>query len=48
MQSNAPYSIGGEPALSVAKRRMPLPVKLLMPAFLAVGIVVVLPLLFSF
>jgi multiple sugar transport system permease protein len=48
MQSNTPYSIGGEPTLSVAKRRMPLPVKLLMPAFLAVGIVVVLPLLFSF
>jgi multiple sugar transport system permease protein len=48
MQSNTPYSIGGKPVLTGTKRRMPLPVKLLMPAFLAVGIVVVLPLLFSF
>jgi multiple sugar transport system permease protein len=48
MQSNMPYSIGGKPLLASTKRRMPLPVKLLMPAFLAVGLVVVLPLLFSF
>jgi multiple sugar transport system permease protein len=48
MQSNTPYSIGGKPLLASTKRRMPLPVKLLMPAFLAVGLVVVLPLLFSF
>jgi multiple sugar transport system permease protein len=48
MQSNTPYSIGGEPALATRAKRIPLPVKLLMPAFLAVGIVVILPLLFSF
>jgi multiple sugar transport system permease protein len=48
MQSNTPYSIGGEPALAVPRKRIPLPIKLLMPAFLAVGIVVILPLLFSF
>jgi multiple sugar transport system permease protein len=48
MQSNTPYSIGGEPVLATPRRRIPLPVKLLMPAFLAVGIVVILPLLFSF
>jgi hypothetical protein len=48
MQSNTPYSIGGEPALATPRRRIPLPIKLLMPAFLAVGIVVILPLLFSF
>jgi len=48
MQSNTPYSIGGEPALATRARRIPLPIKLLMPAFLAVGIVVILPLLFSF
>ncbi|MDN7178323.1 sugar ABC transporter permease [Caballeronia sp. SEWSISQ10-4 2] len=48
MQSNTPYSIGGEPVLAVPRRRIPLPIKLLMPAFLAVGIVVILPLLFSF
>jgi multiple sugar transport system permease protein len=48
MQSNTPYSIGGEPVLATTRRRIPLPVKLLMPAFLAVGIVVILPLLFSF
>ncbi|MDB5835041.1 MAG: sugar transporter permease [Caballeronia sp.] len=48
MQSNTPYSIGGEPALATRAKRIPLPIKLLMPAFLAVGIVVILPLLFSF
>ena len=48
MQSNTPYSIGGEPVLATPRRRIPLPIKLLMPAFLAVGIVVILPLLFSF
>ncbi len=48
MQSNTPYSIGGEPALVAPRRRIPLPIKLLLPAFLAVGLVVVLPLLFSF
>ncbi|SAL43627.1 binding-protein-dependent transport systems inner membrane component [Caballeronia udeis] len=48
MQSNTPYSIGGEPVLATSRRRIPLPIKLLMPAFLAVGIVVILPLLFSF
>jgi multiple sugar transport system permease protein len=48
MQSNTPYSIGGEPVLATPRRRIPLPIKLLMPAFLAVGLVVVLPLLFSF
>ncbi|CAN7535353.1 sugar ABC transporter permease [Caballeronia sp. LjRoot34] len=48
MQSNTPYSIGSEPALATPRRRIPLPIKLLMPAFLAVGIVVILPLLFSF
>ncbi|CAN7665651.1 sugar ABC transporter permease [Caballeronia sp. LjRoot29] len=48
MQSNTPYSIGGEPVLATRAKRIPLPVKLLMPAFLAVGIVVILPLLFSF
>ncbi len=48
MQSNTPYSIGGEPVLTTPRRRIPLPIKLLMPAFLAVGIVVILPLLFSF
>jgi multiple sugar transport system permease protein len=48
MQSNTPYSIGGEPLLATPRRRIPLPIKLLMPAFLAVGIVVILPLLFSF
>ena len=48
MQSNTPYSIGGEPVLVTPRRRIPLPIKLLMPAFLAVGIVVILPLLFSF
>jgi multiple sugar transport system permease protein len=48
MQSNTPYSIGGEPALAAPPRRIPLPIKLLIPAFLAVGLVVVLPLLFSF
>jgi len=48
MQSNTPYSIGGEPVLAKPHRRIPLPIKLLMPAFLAVGIVVILPLLFSF
>jgi multiple sugar transport system permease protein len=48
MQSNTPYSIGGEPVLAAPRRRIPLPIKLLMPAFLAVGIVVILPLLFSF
>jgi multiple sugar transport system permease protein len=48
MESNTPYSIGGEPVLAPARRRIPLPIKLLMPAFLAVGIVVILPLLFSF
>jgi len=34
--------------LATPRRRIPLPIKLLMPAFLAVGIVVILPLLFSF
>lgn len=48
MQSNTPYSIGGEPVLATPRKRIPLPIKLLMPAFLAVGIVVILPLLFSF
>jgi multiple sugar transport system permease protein len=48
MQSNTPYSIGGEPVLVTPRRRIPLPIKLLLPAFLAVGLVVVLPLLFSF
>ncbi len=48
MQSNTPYSIGGEPALATPRRRIPLPIKLLLPAFVAVGIVVILPLLFSF
>jgi multiple sugar transport system permease protein len=48
MQSNTPYSIGGEPVLATRAKRIPLPIKLLMPAFLAVGIVVILPLLFSF
>jgi multiple sugar transport system permease protein len=48
MQSNTPYSIGGKPVLATPRRRIPLPIKLLMPAFLAVGIVVILPLLFSF
>ncbi|CAH2791779.1 MAG: Maltodextrin ABC transporter, permease protein MdxF [uncultured Caballeronia sp.] len=48
MQSNTPYLIGGEPVLATARRHIPLPIKLLMPAFLAVGIVVILPLLFSF
>jgi multiple sugar transport system permease protein len=48
MQSNTPYSIGGEPVLATPRRRIPLPIKLLMPAFLAVGMVVILPLLFSF
>jgi multiple sugar transport system permease protein len=48
MQSNTPYSIGGEPALATPRWRIPLPIKLLMPAFFAVGLVVVLPLLFSF
>jgi multiple sugar transport system permease protein len=48
MQSNTPYSIGGEPALAAPRWRIPLPIKLLLPAFLAVGLVVVLPLLFSF
>ena len=48
MQSNTPYSIGGEPALATPRWRIPLPIKLLLPAFLAVGLVVVLPLLFSF
>jgi multiple sugar transport system permease protein len=48
MQSNTPYSIGGEPVMARPRRRIPLPIKLLMPAFLAVGIVVILPLLFSF
>src|SRR5580692_4230673 len=48
MQSNTPYSIGGEPVLATPRRRIPLPIKLLLPAFLAVGLVVVLPLLFSF
>jgi len=48
MQSNTPYSIGGKPALARPRRRVPLAIKLLMPAFLCVGIVVVLPLLFSF
>jgi len=48
MQSNTPYSIGGEPVMATPRRRIPLPIKLLMPAFLAVGIVVILPLLFSF
>lgn len=48
MQSNTPYSIGGEPGLATPRYRIPLPIKLLLPAFLAVGLVVVLPLLFSF
>ncbi len=48
MESNTPYSIGGEPVLATRAKRIPLPIKLLMPAFLAVGIVVILPLLFSF
>jgi multiple sugar transport system permease protein len=48
MQSNTPYSISGEPALATPRRRIPLPIKLLLPAFVAVGIVVILPLLFSF
>src|SRR5260370_2524293 len=48
MQSNPRYSMGGEPVLTTPRRRIPLPIELVMAALRAVGIVVILPLLFSF